>query len=136
MSPTAAPGGMPPKPPGPPGGLGAAAAPGGMPGNHGAGLGKVQAGIKMLMEALPQLQIGSELSNSVMDAVSKIGKHLGEGGMGGGDQGNLLQNLAMMARDVKQQPGPANALQGLMGGGGPPPGAGAPPPGAPPEMGA
>ncbi len=127
-------GGMPPHPPGPPGGLGAAGAPGAMAGNHAAGLGKLQAGIKMLMESLPQLQIGSELSNAVMESVSKIGKHLGEGGMSGGDHGDLLQNLAMMARDVKQQPGAgqAGALQSLMGGGGAPPppgaGAGAPPP--------
>jgi hypothetical protein len=130
-------GGMPPKPPGPPGGLGAAGAPGAMAGNQAAGMGKLQAALKMMAESLPQLQIGSEISNAVLDALSKIGKHLGEGGMNG-DSGNMLQNLAMMARDVKQQPGQAGALQSLMGGGAPPPGAGAPPPGAggSPPMGA
>lgn len=115
-----------PKPPGPPGGMGPAGAPGAMAGNQAAAMSKVQAGLKALMEALPQLPIGSELSNSVMDAVSKIGKHLPEHGMGG-DGGNLIQQLALMAREAKAQPNPMMA----MGGGAPLPagaGAGGPPP--------
>ena len=121
-------GGMGPKPQGSPAGIGPAGAPGGMAGNQMAGLGKLQAGLKMLMESLPQLQIGSELSNAVMDAVSKIGKHVPEAGGVGGDPSNLMQQLAGMARETKVAPPQAAALQGMMGGGGPPTPGGAPPP--------
>lgn len=106
-------------------------APQAMAGNQAAGMGKLQAGLKMLMESLPQLQIGSELSNAVMDSISKIGKHIPQhGGAEGGNPQAMIQDLALMARDMKQQPQGGGPLQGLMGGGagGPPPGAGGAPP--------
>jgi len=121
---------------GPPGGTGPATAPGGMAGNQAHGSEKVKMGMKALLEALPMLPLGGELSTAVMKAVNDIGKHIQEGMEG--DPQSQIQMLAMMARNAKAQPGQAGAVQGLMGGGGapPPPGGGmppgAPPPGAPP----
>ena len=126
---------VPPAPGGAPGGAGTggATAPVPMLGGQAKAMEQVHVGLKALTQALSELPIGSELSNEIMSAVGKIGKHLPQGGQGGDPQG-AVQQLAMMARQAKAEPGQANALQGLMGGGGapPPPGAGAPPPGAPP----
>jgi len=123
---------MPGHPPGPPGGTGPATSPGGMAGNQAHGMDKVKTGLKMLMEALPTLPLGGELSNAVMKAANDIGKHLTEGMEG--DPQAQVQMLAKMAQQAKAQPGQMGAVQGLMGGGAPPPpGAGAPPP---PPMGA
>ena len=122
--------------PGGAGGVGGAAQPGAMAGNQAQGSEKVMVGLKALQEALPHLELGSEMHQAVLDAVSKIGKHLPQGGTGQGDPSSMVQQLALMARGAKQDPSQANALQGLMGGGGapPPPGAGGAPP--PPMMGA
>ena len=116
-----------------PGGTGPASGLGGMAGNQQAGIQKVEIGLKALMEALPQLPLGSEIQSAIMKAAQDIGKHLPQAG---GDPQAMIQNLAMMARNVKTEPPPG--LDALMGGGGapPPPGGGAPPMpgGAPPPM--
>ena len=115
----------------PPSGTGAASAPGGMAGNQMAGMEKLKLGLEALMESLPMLPIGSEVSNAVMKAATEIGKHLPGAGEGGDPQA-MIQMLAMMGREAKASPMQGAALQGMMGGGGgapPPPGAGGPPPG-------
>lgn len=117
-------GGRPPMPPAP-GGTGPAAAPGGMPGNFMAGMEKVKIGVQALIAALPMLPLGSEMQQSIMEAVQKIGKHVPEAG-GGGDPQAMIQMLALMGREAKAPPGQAGALQNMMGGA-PPPGGGAPP---------
>ena len=90
---------------------------------------KVHVGLKALTDALSSLPIGSDLSHEIMAAIGKIGKHLPQGGEGGDVQGKI-QQLAMMARQAKAEPGQMSALQGLLGGGGapPPPAAGGAPP--------
>ena len=45
--------------PPPPTGTGGASAPGGMPGNHMAGMQKVKIGVTALIESLPMLPLGS-----------------------------------------------------------------------------
>lgn len=128
------PGGHPPMGP-PPTGTGPASGLGGMAGNQQAGMEKIKMGLKALTEAIPMLPLGGELQSEIMKAVQGIGKHLAEGGAGGDPQA-LVQQLAMMARNAKQE-APAG-FAGLMGGGGgapPPPGAGAGAP-PPPPMGA
>jgi hypothetical protein len=103
-----------------------------MAGNQMAGMEKLKLGMKALMEALPMLPIGSEISNAVMKAATDIGKHLSGGGEGGDPQA-AIQMLAAMAQAHKAQPSPQGAAMGMMGGGMPPGGGGAPPP---PGMGA
>ena len=97
-----------------------------MAGNYLAGVEKVRIGVKALMDALPMLPVGSEISNAIMKAAQDVGKHL-EGGMEGGNPQAAIQMLAMMARNAKANPQGGAALQNIMGGGG----AGAPPPPAP-----
>lgn len=118
------PGGAPPQVPGgPPGGTGAAAAPGIMLGNQAQGTAKLQLALKALQDALSSLPFGSELHHEVLTALTKIGKHLPQGGMGAQDPGAVIQQLAGLARSTKAQPAQMAALSGLMG-----PGGGAPPP--------
>lgn len=127
--------GAPPPPGQGAGGTGGAAMPGHMPGNGMQGIEKVMMGLKALQDALPSVPLGSELHQELLTAVSKIGKHLPQGGAGGDPQ-SMIQQLAMMAQKAKAEPQQAAALQGLMGGGGG--GAPPPPPGGmpPPQMGA
>lgn len=119
----------------PPAGTGPVSGLGGMAGNQMAGMSKVEAGLKMLTEALPMLPLGSEVQAAIMKAVETIGKHLPQAG-GGGDPQALIQQLAMMSRNAKTEP-PPGFSQLVGGGGGPPP---PPPPGGgampPPAMGA
>ena len=119
--------GAPPGAPGAPGGTGPATASHGMPGNQAHSLDKLTTAMKALQSALDGIPMGSGLHNEIITAISKIGKHLPQGGQGG-DPSGMLQQLALMAREAKAQPNQQAALAGLMGGGG----GGAPPPGAPP----
>lgn len=93
------------------------------------GMAKVKLGLEALQAALPMIPMGSELHTDLMQAVSKISKHLGDkGGEGGG--GAQIQQLLEMLRNAKTQGAPPQA--GMMPGAGgappPPPGGGAPPP--------
>lgn len=94
------------------------------------GMSKVKLGLEALQAALPMIPMGSELHTDLMQAVSKISKHLGDkGGEGGG--GAQIQQLLEMLRNAKMQGAPPQAGMMPPGGGGappPPPGAGAPPP--------
>lgn len=129
-----------PPPPGgapggaPPGGTGPAMAPGHMAGNQAQAMTQLKIGTEALQKALIGIPMGSPLHSEILGALSKLGKHMQAGGAGPGDPQALIQQLALMSRDAKAQPGQDAALQGLMGGGGPP-GGGAPPPPAPPAPG-
>lgn len=122
------PGGGAPQPPGaPPVGTGAAAAPSPMLGSQAQAASKLEAGLKMMQEALSGLPFGSELHHEVLDALKKIGKHMPQGGAGTTDPTAVIQQLAAAARAQKAQPQQHAALAGLMAGpgmgGGTPPGA-------------
>lgn len=76
----------------------------------------VKAGLELLQKGLPQLPMGGKLHQSVLKAVSDIGKHLSEEG-GGKDASAMIQEMMNMARQAKLNPA-----------------AGAPPMGGPPPM--
>lgn len=86
----------------------------------------------MLQKALPTLDLGGDLHNATIKAVSELSKHVGSVA-GAGDPAAVIQMLAQAARAAQQAPVPP-----ALGGGAPPPGpmapGGAPPPGpaAPP----
>jgi hypothetical protein len=96
---------------------------------------KLEAGMKLLQEALSGLPMGSPQHNAVLKALSDIGKHMPTGGAGQTDPNAMIQQLAQLARAARTEGPQHGALAGMMGGGAPPagpiPGAGAPPP-APP----
>ena len=71
-----------------------------------------------LQQALALLPLGSEEHQAVIKAVSDLSKHVGNVA-GAGDPAAAIQQLAQLARQTGQQPGPP----ALAGGGGasPPP---------------
>jgi hypothetical protein len=90
-----------------PAGSGPAVAPGGNPGSSAQSMSKVQMGLSQLQEALPGIPMGSELHKAVMDAVSKIGKHLTDFKQ---DSQNKMQTLLQAIQQMKaQQPNAALA---------------------------
>ena len=120
-------GGMPGSPPGgappvPPGGTGPASIPSAMAGGAAKGANLLRSGLKMILEALPLLPVGSEEMQAAMKAASDLSKHVGQVA-GAGDPSGTIQQLAQAARSAQQQPVPP----ALAGGG-------APPPQAPPPM--
>ena len=74
------------------------------------------AALKALQSSLDGIPIGSELHNEIITAIQKIGKHLPQGGQGG-DPNAMVQQLAAMAKDARQNPAQMGALQGMAGGG-------------------
>ena len=115
---------MPGMPPGgalsPPGGTGAASIPGAMAGGAAKGSNLVRGALKMLLEALPLLAMGSEEQQAVMKAASDLSKHVGSVA-GAGDPAATIQQLAQAARAAAQQPVPPALAGGAGGAGGPPP---------------
>lgn len=116
-----APGGPPPMMPGAPGGTGPAMAPGPMPGAGQQALSQVKLAVEALQKALPNIPMGSDLHTAVLNAVSGVTKHLDDSGIGQPSHEDVVQQLAMLARQGQQG---ANPLAAMM-----PPGPGAPPPG-------
>ena len=80
--------------------------------------------------------MGSPVHNAVLKALSDIGKHMPQGGSGGGDPNAIIQQLAQLARAAHAEAPQQQALAGMMGGAPPGPGAipggASPPPPAPP----
>lgn len=97
-----------------------------MLGNQKQGMAKLEVGLKALQDALGGLPMGSPIHTAVLEALTKIGKHMPQGG-GAQDPQAMIQQLAMLAREAKAAPQQQAALAGLMG-----PGAGAPPMGGGP----
>ena len=99
-------GGAPPpgmmRPPVPaPGATGPAMAPGPQVGATQDGMAKVQAAIKILMEALPTLPMGSEEQTAVMKATSDLTKHFGKMN---DEKPAVAQQMGMMARQAQSNP--------------------------------
>lgn len=126
-------GGAPPPMPHGPAGTGPAAMSSPAPGSAKQGMTAVTAGLELLQKALPQLPMGSKIHQSVMKAISDIGKHMAEEG-GGQDKAALMQQLVELARNAKVNPNAQAALPGAGPGGPPPPMMPPGPPGAPPGM--
>lgn len=124
------PGALPPTLTGGPLNAGPAVAPHGNPGNATQGMGDIKTALDALQKALPAIPMGTELHKAVLDAVSKIGKHMTEAA---NNPQMKMQNLLQMIQQAKAQQ-PNAALAGLAGGGGAPPPAppAMPPPAAPP----
>ena len=116
----------PPSPAGPPGGTGAAMMPGKMAGTAAQGHNLVRGALEMLQKALPTLELGGELHNAALKAVSELSKHIGNVA-GAGDPAAVVQMLAQAARAAQQAPVPPALGGGGGGGGAPPPGPAAPP---------
>jgi hypothetical protein len=107
--------------PAPPG-AGPATPPHGNPGAASHGMGGIKVALDALQKALPTIPMGTELHNSVIDAIKKIGQHMSE--MQASPQMGMQNLLQMIAAKMKEQQGAGAA----------PPGAGGPPGGAPPPM--
>lgn len=75
--------------------------------------------LSALQKALPSIPMDSELHKSVLDAVSKIGKHLNE--MKDSPQMAMQTLLRMMQAQKQAQPNQALAGLGAGGAGGQPP---------------
>jgi len=109
-------------------GAGPLSAPTGSPGQSANALSKVREAIKILIEALPELPMGSEPWKATNAAIQNLGKHVSPSDEVPGVQQTQLRGL-------QQSAGKDAALQSLMrsmgGGGAAAPGAapgGAPPP--------
>lgn len=99
-------------------GAGPATMPTPMGGSTKQGLSALKVGLESLQKALPQLPLGSALHQSVLKALTEIGKQLEKQGGEGTDQSGAIQQLVEMARMQKTQPG----MAGMMPGGAPPAG--------------
>jgi hypothetical protein len=88
-------------------GAGPIALPTGNPGQAANSLAKVREAVKILEAALPQLPTGSEPYKAVLDAITKISKHVAPSGEVPGVQATAL-------RDLGQQAQKSAMLQSLM----------------------
>lgn len=104
---------------------GPAAAPHGNPGNTMQGLSDLKIALDAMQRALPSIPMGTELHQSIISSISKIGKHMTE--MQDSPQ-MKMQNLLQMIAKLKAA-APNQALAGLAAPAGL---GGAHPPGAPP----
>lgn len=104
--------------PAPSTGAGPATMPTAMGGSSKQGMSALKVGLESLQKALPQLPLGSALHQSVLKALTDIGKQLEKHGDSGADQSGAIQQLVEMARLQKTQPG----MAGMMPGGAPPAG--------------
>lgn len=104
----------------PPGGTGAASAPGPQAGSAQQGMQSVKTALEMLQAALPRLPLGSDVHSAVLKSVTELAKHMPQGPE---DQSGTIQQLAQIARQAQQGGGPQGALAKMM-----PPGGGQPPP--------
>ncbi len=119
LGPIPQPGGAPPamlRPPVPaPGSTGAATAPGPQAGAAQDGMAKVHTALKILMEALPNLPMGSDEQTAVMKATADLTKHFGK--MADGPQAGA-QQAAGMARQGMTNPNEAMLAKLMPGAGG------------------
>lgn len=113
------PGALPPGLTAAPPNAGPAVAPHGTPGNTMQGIGDVKTALDALQKALPTIPMGTDLHKAVMDAISKIGKHMTEAQ---NSPQMKMQNLLQMVQQLKAKQ-PQAALGGLAA----PPGGGAAP---------
>jgi hypothetical protein len=129
-------GGLTPSPPPgspAPGGTGPASRPEAHKGSLQAGLAKVSLGAAALQDSLASLPMGSDVHDSVLQALKILSKHLK--GAEGGDKDSQIRMLAQMAAQRQKEPLEAERMSQLLGsGGGSPPGAGPPGGGGPPDL--
>lgn len=123
------PGALPPSLMGGPPHAGPAVAPHGTPGNATQGLSDLKIALEALQKALPSVPMGTELHKSVLDAVSKIGKHMTD--LQDSPQMKMQTLLQMIQQARAKQP---NAALAGMAGGTPPHPPMLAPPAAPPGM--
>ena len=90
-----------------------------MAGNQAVGMAKVKIAVGILQEALGTLPLGSEMHTEILNAVSKITKHMDGGGV---SPSEMIQQMSALAQKARAAPPAVPSL-----GGAPPPGAGAPP---------
>lgn len=77
---------------------------------------KVKTGLDMLQQALPGLEMGSDLHTAVLKAVTQISTHIAKGT---DDGSGKMQQLVQAARAAQSDPAPK--MFGPDGGGGAPP---------------
>lgn len=82
-------------------------------GTNAAAINDIHNAVVILEKALPSLPIGSELHTEVLQATTKLAKHLGQGGTGG--EGLQMNSLLQMMRQASQQ-APMAALNRMGGG--------------------
>lgn len=99
--------GMPPSMSPAPANAGPVAAPQGNQGNSAQAMSLIRNAIEMLQKALPMIPMGSPLHGDILNATSKISKHMEEAG--GQNKGVDLQSLLQMAKSASQQ-SPVQAL--------------------------
>lgn len=102
----------------PPGGTGPAMAPEGMAGAGAHAQDKVKTGLEMLQQALPGLEMGSELHAAVLKAITQISTHVAKGV---DDASGKMQQLVTAARAAQSGGGPTPTPMMAGGGGAPPP---------------
>lgn len=115
------PGALPPSMTGAPPNAGPAVAPHGTPGSSTQSMGDIKTALDALQKALPSVPMGTELHKAIMDAISKIGKHMSEAQ---NSPQMKIQNLLQMVQEARAR-APNAALAGMAGGA--PPAAPTPP---------
>ena len=90
-------------------GTGPVSAPGAQAGTHAQGMTQVKTALEMLQKALPGIPMGSDLHKEVMKAISGISKNM-TGDSGGGD---VMQQLAQLARSAQADPARAAAMRAV-----------------------
>jgi hypothetical protein len=105
-----------PPPTAAPGGTGAAMSPSPMQGNQAQGMAALKTAVEALTKALPQLPMGSEIHATALKSLTSLSKHM-DGVDPQPTHGDMVQQLAAMARQ-SQQGGGQNPLAAMMPGGG------------------
>ena len=109
-------------------GSGPISMPTGNPGQQANALAKVREAIKMLEGALPNIPTGSEPYKAVLDAITKISKHVAPSAEVPGVQQTALRDLGQQAQQSAMMQSLMRSLSPTPAGGNAP---GAAPPGAP-----
>lgn len=99
--------GMPPSMSPAPANVGPVATPQGNQGNSAQAMSLIRNAIEMFQKALPMIPMGSPLHGDILNATSKISKHMEESG--GANKGVDIQSLLQMAKSASQQ-SPVQAL--------------------------
>jgi hypothetical protein len=102
--------------------------PSGSPGKSANALAQVREAIKILERALPELPMGSDPYKAVLDAVTKITKHVSPSDEIPGVQKTALRGLAQDAQKSSMMQSLMRSMGGEGGAPPPPGGAAAPPP--------
>jgi hypothetical protein len=91
-------------------------------GHQAAGMAKLAMIVRLMEQTIPMLGAGSEAGRDLLQATSRLAKHVSSGSVSQGSENTAVQNLAAQQRQM--QPIIAQMRQG----GQPPPQAGAAPP--------